>query len=645
MSGQTFRYPGGMTVADGSLIFSAQVSGTNSDREVYKYDAGAFTKLTSIPSANTNPYELTWYDGRVVFAAQDAPDGPTSDSGRVGREVWQVQLHAPHNPSVMANIGQPDTDPTTVYTLQLVGFELVNGILVPIYEWVETTVPGNVKGSFPYELTVAGEYLYFSANDGSSGRELWRSDGVTAERVIDLAPGSTSSFPYYLNAVDTASGPRLFFVSSGTLYVTDGTEENTYPVPGAANIYPYQFTVAGDKLFFQAQGRLWVATEDGATRFDALVPPPLPLTVSVLAGEGDARPTEEDILTPAVFSQTLAVSTDLAEFDVTEAVRAALARGYTRITVRVENTGGDEDLEVLLAGLGQDGRTGLEVMPRVRGLVADLYTEQGRLVAQGRSIIDMRNLDADGYYLRVYNPHGPVPEDVDFQITIDAPSQGYSHPGSDRDRIWGNEGEDILVGNEGIDRLYGQSGRDRFVAEPFEVRDLDHGEKIDPVAVSERSDELPRQTDALIGIWDERLRIALARALGYPVTRRYDSDRVLCDVGRSCAERQPADRHPVGFLVRTGVDSAVLGQCHGRAVRVGRQPSRRERLAGSQVRHQSRSRSIWPATTSGMTRGTKPRRCTNCYPAPPTRATRSASPSGPPNCAIWQSISTRICSI
>ena len=124
----------------------------------------------------------------------------------------------------------------------------------------------------------------------------------------------------------------------------------------------------------------------------------------------------------------------------------------------------------------------------------------------------MRNLEADGFYLRVYNPDGPVAEDLDFQIAIDAPSQGYSHPETDRDRIGGGEGEDILVGNEGIDGLRGESGRDRFVAEPFEVRDLEFGEKIEPVAESERSDILLRQTDALIGINDENLRIALARA-------------------------------------------------------------------------------------------------------------------------------------
>ena len=180
-------------------------------------------------------------------------------------------------------------------------------------------------------------------------------------------------------------------------------------------------------------------------------------------------------------------------------------------------------------------------------------------MAHDRSIIDMRNLDAGGFYLRVYNPDGPVVEDVDFQVAIDAPSQGYSHPESDRDRIGGDEGEDILVGNDGIDRLRGESGRDRFVAENFEVRDLEFGEKIEPVADSERSDILPRQTDALIGITDENLRIALARALGYPVTERYDSVPGYRDLRHPRAGRQPADRHQPAQPGRAGLVAAASG--------------------------------------------------------------------------------------
>ena len=198
ISGQTFRNPTWLTAAGGNLVFAAQVSGASSDREVYKFDGSMFTKLTNIASDGTNPTELAWFDGRLVFAAQDAPNGSTTETGRVGRELWQVNIEAPYNPSVLANIGQPDQNPTTTSVLQIVGYQLIGGMLVPIYDWVTITIPGNVRGSSPYYLTPADGGLYFSADDGSSGRELWQSDG-----------SATGAWPTWRRAAPVLTRPTL----------------------------------------------------------------------------------------------------------------------------------------------------------------------------------------------------------------------------------------------------------------------------------------------------------------------------------------------------------------------------------------------------------------------------------------------------
>ena len=50
-------------------------------------------------------------------------------------------------------------------------------------------------GSDPGELIDLDGTLLFAADDGSNGRELWRSDGATAELVEDIQSGSASSDP------------------------------------------------------------------------------------------------------------------------------------------------------------------------------------------------------------------------------------------------------------------------------------------------------------------------------------------------------------------------------------------------------------------------------------------------------------------
>ena len=57
--------------------------------------------------------------------------------------------------------------------------------------------------SDPRDLAAVGDVLYFNADDGSNGRELWRSDGTTGgtRLVRDIAPGATASTPREMTAL------------------------------------------------------------------------------------------------------------------------------------------------------------------------------------------------------------------------------------------------------------------------------------------------------------------------------------------------------------------------------------------------------------------------------------------------------------
>ncbi len=85
-------------------------------------------------------------------------------------------------------------------------------------------------GSTIGSLTVAGQELFFVADDGINGEELWKSDGTTAGTVlvkeITLGPSGTT-----IDAL-AALGQNLFFVAdNGTngseLWTSDGTEAGT----------------------------------------------------------------------------------------------------------------------------------------------------------------------------------------------------------------------------------------------------------------------------------------------------------------------------------------------------------------------------------------------------------------------------------
>jgi ELWxxDGT repeat protein len=84
--------------------------------------------------------------------------------------------------------------------------------------------------SQPHNLTAVGSRIFFTANDGVKGRELYVSDGTFAgtKRVKDIWVGKGSSNPAFL----TALGDRVFFVARDGvngpgLYTSDGTAAGT----------------------------------------------------------------------------------------------------------------------------------------------------------------------------------------------------------------------------------------------------------------------------------------------------------------------------------------------------------------------------------------------------------------------------------
>jgi len=268
-----YRYfsssPQGLTNVNGVLYFTAD-DGANG-RELWKSDGtedGTVMvkdiddgstydeqSLTDVPNAS-DPQQLTNVNGTLYF---------TADDGVGGRELWT-------------------SDGTEDGTVMVKDIDSESTDSVP-------------NASDPQELTAVGGTLYFTADDGVGGRELWKSDGTPGgtEMVADIFPDSTDSVP---NASDpqhlTAVGGTLYFTADdGTngreLWVSDGTEAGTEMVKDIysgstydATSYSYvpnfsdpqKLTSVDGTLFFTAytedEGReLW--TSDGTPGGTALV--------------------------------------------------------------------------------------------------------------------------------------------------------------------------------------------------------------------------------------------------------------------------------------------------------------------------------------------------------------------------------------
>jgi ELWxxDGT repeat protein len=89
--------------------------------------------------------------------------------------------------------------------------------------------PGNDWGA-PIGLRNIGAVLFFTAFDGTNGRELWVSDGTDPGTVLveDIRPGAFGSDPRHL----TPLGDIVLFtaddgVSGAELWKSDGTAAGT----------------------------------------------------------------------------------------------------------------------------------------------------------------------------------------------------------------------------------------------------------------------------------------------------------------------------------------------------------------------------------------------------------------------------------
>ncbi|MCE9668162.1 hypothetical protein LY474_10085 [Myxococcus stipitatus] len=136
-------------------------------------------------------------------------------------------------------------------------------------------IRAGVPGSVPRFLTPMGKWVYFVADDGVHGPELWRTDGTTVGTTLvrDVLPGALGSAPRGLTPV----GDWLYFTAEDgghgrELWRTDGTPEGTVLahefVAGPGSLQLMELTAWGDGLalvsYSDDEAVLWRVGAEGA---------------------------------------------------------------------------------------------------------------------------------------------------------------------------------------------------------------------------------------------------------------------------------------------------------------------------------------------------------------------------------------------
>ena len=226
------------TVAN-SLLFYIVTNSMNTTDELWVSDGTvANTKLIREFSATTQSeyHHITSLGSNVIFVAN------TSENGR---EVWQS------DGTIAGTVLLKDIWPgpssgaaTTEFTPfgNKLYFSATSGISNGVYQsglWATDGTAGGTTlikddhthggGFFPKYLAVAGDTLYFQANDAEHGSELWKTDGTTAHTTLaaDVASGAANSSPKNFRL----HGNDLVFAASVSGEGDQLWKMNVIPVP------------------------------------------------------------------------------------------------------------------------------------------------------------------------------------------------------------------------------------------------------------------------------------------------------------------------------------------------------------------------------------------------------------------------------
>ena len=240
-------HPEVLTVMGSALYFRAYDSGSN----LWRSD-GTEAGTTRVTSGINFPRDLVVQGQRLFFVADDPSNGAQiwRTEGTPASTIRLTSI-AGLNPAFLTRLGN-----NTLLFSGISGglgrepHRLINLQLTGIVEIAGDIAPGSAS-SEPVGFMVHEGVGYFSANNGSHGRELWRTDGTPAGTwlLADLVPGGGGGAPECLAWLND----RLYFRSgtTGMIYRSDGTTPGTRTVATSSR-WGCGFTALGARILYWA---------------------------------------------------------------------------------------------------------------------------------------------------------------------------------------------------------------------------------------------------------------------------------------------------------------------------------------------------------------------------------------------------------
>ena len=249
---------------DGTSGFELwKTDGTSSGTTMVKdINSGSASSIINCMSGNNKNWNCVIFNNNFYFLADD---------GINGKELWKSDGTASGTVMVKdINSGSGDSWASRFVVIgNALYFSATDGIHGMELWKTDGTTSGTVMvkdigsgstGSSPRDFEAVGNSLFFSAYGATHGLELWKSDGTTLGTVLvkDINNGTASGMLLTQRTL-TAVGDILYFVADdGTngkeLWKSDGTASGTVMVKDihSGPTYPMYLTAVGDTLYFRA---------------------------------------------------------------------------------------------------------------------------------------------------------------------------------------------------------------------------------------------------------------------------------------------------------------------------------------------------------------------------------------------------------